>query len=141
MAGMGRIPSGRTRQPNRDQFAAYAVTVHEEDRADAPELPGWERYGTETLRWYNTWTSSPQAAVFTPTDWQRLHMLAALVDAYWRAPSVGLMSEIRLNESLLGATSVDRVRGRISIDRKPKQPVTVSAEDRQRRRLRLAEGS
>jgi hypothetical protein len=115
MSGMGPPPAENRRRTNKDTFAEAAVTVPADAEVDAPELPGWESYSTETLRWYNTWCKAPQAAAFTVTDWQRLHMLAPLVDEYWSKPTAKLMGEIRLNEALLGATHLDRMRGRIKI--------------------------
>lgn len=118
MAGMGPPPAERKR--NKDTFEEGVVSVPADAQVDAPELPGWEGYSTPTLAWYNTWCTAPQAALFTPTDWQRLHMLARLVEEYFAKPSTKLMSEIRISESLLGATHVDRMRGRIKLER-PKQ--------------------
>lgn len=48
--------------------------------------------------------------MFTVTDWQRLAMLAELVEAFFSSPSAALMAEIRLNEERLGATPTDRLR-------------------------------
>lgn len=143
MAGMGPPPAEKRRRTNKDTFAESTVTVPADAQVDAPELPGWEGYSTETLRWYNTWCASPQAVLFTPTDWQRLHMLAPLVDAYFAKPSTKLMAEIRLSESLLGATHVDRMRGRIKLER-PKaaqgRPGKV-ADMTEARRRRLTDAS
>lgn len=116
MPGMGPPPAEHKRRRNADTFAEGAVAVPADVQVGAPELPEFERYSTATLRWYNTWCASPQAAVFTVTDWQRLHMLAPLVDEYFAKPTTKLMSEIRLSESLLGATHVDRMRARIKLE-------------------------
>lgn len=64
------------------------------------------------MAWYETWRTSPQADAFLPTDWQRLHMLAVLVEEYWAEPKKELLSEIRLNEAALGGTAADRIRMR-----------------------------
>lgn len=74
-------------------------------------------WSEETRRWWSTWTTAPQAAFFTATDWQRIQTLLPIVERYWLAPSVPLMAEIRLNESLLGATVVDRMRLRWDLTR------------------------
>lgn len=90
----------------------------------APALPGAEDYDERTRVWYSTWADAPQNAIFTSTDWQRLHMLAPLVDRYYRTVSdpkaklyslTNLLAEIRQNEALLGATHVDRLKGRIKV--------------------------
>ena len=120
MPGMGPPPAEHKRRRNGDTFEEGAVSVPAEAQVDAPPLPGADGYSAPTLAWYATWCTAPQAALFTPTDWQRLHMLARLVEEYFAKPSTKLMSEIRISESLLGATHVDRMRGRIKLER-PKQ--------------------
>ncbi len=77
---------------------------------EVPPLPRRSSYLKATRDWYDGWATSPQASGFGGTDWTRLHMLAALVDAYWREPRASLMSEIRLNEAKLDATIEDRQR-------------------------------
>lgn len=144
MPGMGPPPSERKRRRNADTFEAAAVTVPADGTVDAPPLPGARKYVKATREWYATWCRSPQAAVFTVTDWQRLHMIAALVDQYFRAPTTKAMGEIRLNESLLGATHVDRMRARITVEQ-PK-PATGGApagvtDMREARRKRMTDAS
>lgn len=144
MAGMGPPPAENRRRTNLDTFEEGAVTVPADAQVEAPELPGWEGYRTETLRWYNTWTSAPQAAAFTVTDWQRLHMLAPLVDAYWAAPRKELLAEIRLNESLLGATHLDRLRARIKLGKSDQKALAAAqgvADLTAARRKRMSDAS
>jgi hypothetical protein len=69
-----------------------------------------------TRKWWQTWREAPQAQVFEATDWQRLAMLASLVDAFQLDPRAAALSEIRLNEERLGATVIDRVRARMRIE-------------------------
>lgn len=136
MAGNGPPPSENKRRRNKDEFAEHAVTVESGDEVHGPELPHADRYGESTLDWYETWRRAPQAAAFTVTDWQRLHMLAPIVDSYWEMPTTKLLSEIRLNESLLGATHVDRMRARIKVEApKPKTPAGVTDLTQRRRRI------
>ena len=106
-----------------------------------PALPDADGYRVETRRWYETWARSPQASRFISTDWQRLHMLAPLVDSYFASPTVTLVKELRLQESLLGATVIDRARLRWDV---PKDGATESATapkrettDERRNRLRV----
>lgn len=143
MAGMGPPPAENKRHRREDPFEASKVTVPADAPVDAPELPDFEGYSTSVLRWYNTWCASPQAALFTPTDWQRLHMLAPLIQEYFAKPSTKLMAEIRISESLLGATHVDRMRGRIKLEQ-PKaaqgKPGTV-ADMTEARRKRMTDAS
>lgn len=137
MAGNGPPPAENKRRRNADTFEDAAVTVSADGITSAPPLPGAKNYRPETRAWYETWTKAPQAAVFTVTDWQRLHMLAPIVDAFWAIPSTKLLSEIRLNESLLGATHLDRLRGRLKIEPpkpSPKRPPAGVTDLTQRRR-------
>jgi hypothetical protein len=136
MAGNGPPPSENKRRRNKDEFAEHAVTVDSGGEMHGPQLPDADRYEPVTVDWYETWRRAPQAAAFTVTDWQRLHMLAPIVDAYWKAPTTKLLSEIRLNESLLGATHVDRMRARIKVEPpKPKTPPGVTDLTQRRRRV------
>lgn len=138
MAGNGPPPSEHKRRRNADEFEEHAVTVEDDGQVHGPPLPFSSLYGPRTVDWYETWQRAPQAAAFTVTDWQRLHMLAPIVDAYWLEPTTKLFAEIRLNESLLGATHVDRMRGRIKVDT-PKKPGRLPADvpDMAERRRRL----
>lgn len=75
------------------------------------------KWRPETVDWYKTWCRAPQSGMFLETDWQRLHQIAGLVDAYYAMLDIGkvagaatIHSEIRRNEQLLGATPEDRLR-------------------------------
>lgn len=99
---------------------AYPATDLDARPIDAPELPKAKGYLPETIAWYATWCTSPQASQFLSTDWQRLHMIAPLVERYFRdvndpRPAIvraarGLLSEIAKLERQLGATAEDRLR-------------------------------
>ncbi|MGW0933648.1 phage terminase small subunit [Streptomyces sp. NPDC002666] len=143
MAGNGPPPSENRRRRNKDEFEEHAVTVPADAGVHGPELPGDVEYGPQTIVWYETWRRAPQAGAFVGTDWQRLHMLAPLVDQYFREPSTKFLSEIRLNESLLGATHVDRMRGRIKIEQ-PKETTRAPsgvADMSEARRRRMTDAS
>lgn len=144
MAGMGPPPSEHKRRRNADTFEGQGVTVPADgDALRGPELPHAALYGPQTVAWYETWRASPQAAVFVPTDWQRLIMLAPLVDAYYLEPSTKLLAEIRLNEGLLGATHADRLRARIKVEQPKPAPSAPPAgvADLTSRRRRLTDAS
>lgn len=115
MPGFGPPPNPMRRRRNRDTFAEASVTVSTDGTVHAPQLPNADDFSRHTREWYRTWCSSPQAQAFVATDWQRLHMLAPLVERYFAEPRKDLLAEIRLNEGLLGATHVDRLRARITI--------------------------
>ncbi|WP_263165416.1 hypothetical protein [Streptomyces sp. SCSIO ZS0520] len=114
MAGSGPPPSGNARRRNADPVAGTVLPANG-FCGPSPDLPGGHDYDTRTLGWYETWRSSPQAATFLATDWQRLHMLAELVEKYFEEPSKELLSEIRLNEAAIGALPADRARLRWSL--------------------------
>ncbi|MEU5976378.1 hypothetical protein [Streptomyces sp. NPDC047315] len=146
MAGYGPPPSERKVRRNKDDFEEQAVTIVADDEVRGPELPHSALYCPRTVDWYETWRRAPQAAVFVSTDWQRLQMLAPLVDAYFLEPSTKLLAEIRLSESLLGATHVDRMRGRITVELpKPAsggtRPPAGVADMRAARRKRMTDAS
>jgi hypothetical protein len=106
MAGKGRpaeLDSARTRR--RGGVRSLGGGGH-----SAAPPPLGSGYSERTRAWYATWAKSEQASEFSPTDWQRLHMLAPLVELYFTSPSKDLMAEIRQNESKLGATAEDRLR-------------------------------
>lgn len=144
MAGMGPPPAANKRRRNADTFDQATVTVAADKSLKGPALPSPGRgkaYSKQTKDWYATWRRAPQAAMFTNTDWQRLAMLAPIVDAYYRTPDTKLLSEIRLNESLLGATHVDRMRGRIAIAEKPTSASVPQGDELEERRRRLTDAS
>lgn len=136
MAGYGPPPSENKRRRNPDRYEGLQVTISADGKPEAPPLP--PGYGPDVGQWYATWCSAPQAQTFTVTDWQRLHMLAPLVARYFATPDKALMAEIRLNESLLGATHVDRLRARIKLaESEPEPPVPERDEVGERRRKRI----
>lgn len=142
MPGMGPPPAENKRRRNADTFAEAEMTVPADAKPKAPALPNARRFLKATRDWYATWCASPQASAFTVTDWQRLHMLAPLVDQFWRGPDAKLMSEIRINESLLGATHVDRMRGRIKVEQpKPAAGAGKGVDELAKRRRRLTDAS
>lgn len=139
MAGYGPPPAENRRRRNADRYEGHETAVPADGKTVAPALPAADSYSERTRVWYATWCSSPQAQAFTVTDWQRLHMLAPLVEAYFAKPDKHLMSEIRLNESLLGATYADRLRARLKLEtggeEKPPAVPDQVAEQRRKRIL------
>lgn len=105
-------PDSTSRRPT---FSMTTLTpdgiVRGPDLADVTDRT-WD---ADVLRWYQTWRESAQAQIFTATDWQRLALLAPLVEKHFSAPTGATMSEIRLNEERLGATVVDRMRARMVV--------------------------
>lgn len=137
MPGRGPAPNPERRRRNKDETPSTPIAP---GRAEAPELPGADGLRLETVQWYATWAESAQAAAFLSTDWQRLHMLARIVDRYYADPSTKDMAEIRLNEERLGATVADRLRSRMVLEEETKATParSVKASD-PRARLRAVE--
>ena len=140
MAGKGPPPKEGPKHGHRAAADQAVTSIPAEAKPlAAPLLPDASQYDHRTRGWYSRWASSPQATRFLMTDWQRLHMLAPLVDKFWRNPDRGLLAEIRLNEASLGATVVDRQRLRWQITPTPppesKLEKLREAEARQRERV------
>jgi hypothetical protein len=129
MAGRGPAPGFGAKPPSerrrRNREAPRVLLGAPPD--DYPPLP-WDDASEQTQEWYRTWATSRQASQFGVTDWLRLHELAPIVDEYYRTFDPKLFAEIRLNETLLGATIVDRIRLRWDVVDGP--------EDEPRRRMR-----
>jgi hypothetical protein len=115
MGTRGPLPKDPEKRQRRNASPATVEIPADARAVRVPALPGSKNYRPEVRRWYRTWSRSPQASLFTETDWQRLHMTAQLVDEYYRRPSAALLAEIRANETKLGATPDDRQRLRWSI--------------------------
>lgn len=67
--------------------------------------------------WLQDWHNSPQSRYFEITDWLRVCMTAVLVDQYVYEPSKALLAEIRINESYLAGTMLDRHKMQLKFDR------------------------
>ena len=118
MAGRGPAPKPVEKRQRRNADPVPSVVLDADARVSRPPaLPGAADLSPATRRWYRTWATSAQATLFTGTDWQRLHMLAPLVERYFEKHDAKVLAEIRLNEEKLGATIVDRQRARVDIRR------------------------
>lgn len=130
MPGRGPVPKPADQRRRRNADTVSGATVIDDGEIVGPELvdvTGRATWTEQTLRWWSTWQASAQAKLFISTDWQRLGMVAALVESYWKRPSMAALSEIRLNEERLGATVVDRQRARITVERPDAVPSTGDA--------------
>jgi hypothetical protein len=120
MGGRGPAPKSNPRRTNEHPSEKLEGTT----RVDVPPLANRGDYGPDTLRWWTTWVTSPQSEAFLPTDFERLQMLAPLVEQFWTTGDKNILSEIRLNEERLGATLRDRQSLRMTIS--PKEPAKPS---------------
>lgn len=147
MAGNGPTPATNRRRRNADTYADVQTTIQAGKTTlrgplfktvapdwldDHPDL--WDL----VEKWWNTWRRSPLAGAWLETDWSRLAMLVPLVASYYAKPHYTKLAEIRQNESLLGATHVDRLKARIKVeleDGPTDVPAGVAAIDDYRKRL------
>lgn len=116
MGRRGPVPADTALKPNQMGYTASTLPA---GGYTGPYPPLEGRHEPETEAWYETWATSPQAAVFLSTDWQRLQVLAYLYDDLYeptmndkggrQTSLTALVSEIRQNEARLGATVSDRL--------------------------------
>jgi hypothetical protein len=139
MAGRGPAPKvERSRARDTKPMVSLAPPA---DSPALPSRPDEEEWLPERLSWYEAWRTSPQASQFTATEWQRLYHIALLVDEFHDKPQTQLLSEIRLNETLLGATPLDRLRLRWDVKAESKPERKTARERRPDPRLRVVEGT
>lgn len=70
-------------------------------------------------RFWKTWSTSPQTAAWTETDWSELELTTKLVDGLYQG-DLKLAGEIRQRVAKWGATVEDRARLRMTFE-KPSQ--------------------
>jgi hypothetical protein len=108
--------------PKLPRFWQQEVTVWERDpdtREKHPVVKMVRRqYLARTRQWYETFARSPMATRFTATDWVRLADIAPLKDCFYRG-NHALASEIRQQETKLGATVRDRQDMRMRVAETP----------------------
>lgn len=114
MAGRGPAPKAAHQRPRdtRRRIDDRAIRVPDTPyEGDVPELPAAD-WHPATLQWWRTWTSAPQAHMFTATDWQFLIETAYLANAFYSG-NMSVASELRLRVAKFGATPEDRARLRL----------------------------
>lgn len=125
MSGVGPPPSANPRRRN-EQPEGHLEPGEVPERLK--KLRGRSTFGAMTQVWWDVWADCPQAEFFQATDWMRLQMIAPLVDAYFKKPGHYSLAEIRQNESLLGATVMDRMRLRMKPKEDGKGPDELPAD-------------
>lgn len=140
-------PEGQRRRSNAPAHGERELTRDGLTRGpELAELTGVNTWSPPTIAWFQTWRESPQAQVFEATDWQRLGMLAYLVEDFFGGMAdAKLLAEIRQNEERLGATYTDRQRARMRITAPdlatPDQPGLASVTRMEDIRARLAQAT
>lgn len=127
MAGRGPAPADQKRRRNKpegvDELLPFtgkapalpktyrAITYRTNKDGELEQRVKQQPFLKATKDWYEAWATSPMASKFAATDWNRLRMvIAPLFDRYQRLPSKDIAAELRLQESLLGGTAMDRQR-------------------------------
>ncbi len=118
----GPVPKDPSARQRRNRTSTAAVLTAQTG-AEVPEL-GLDVLPRTAAWWRDVWTS-PMAGEFDATDYHGLAMLAALVDAFWRAatnPSpladpLKLLAEIRQQSQRYGLSPIDRRRLQWEIER------------------------
>lgn len=132
MAGRGPAPKPADKRARRNN--AGAQTVLRAETVEPPELPRRYAADEDVARWWNTWVESPQAEIFSSTDWQYLLDTLPLVSAFYDG-ELKYGAEIRMRVAQFGATPQDRARLRMSFaaaddaDRK-RQPTIPASQSR-----------
>lgn len=131
MAGKGPAPADEKVRRNKD--AVPTAEVAHDDQLRGPELPDGvlpleESWHPQTVRWWNTWRRSPQAALFLETDWDFLLDTAAMHHAMWTRHRWDFASEVRLRTAKFGATVDDRARLRMKITPQDKPSTTEGSQ-------------
>lgn len=134
MAGRGPAPKENRVRRNADPVGTITLS---DPPANPPKLRGYAKYSAPTRDWWDAWVKSPMAGAFLPTDWQRLMMLAPLVEEYYKNPKPSLLAEIRLNEERLGGTILDRRRGGLEVAKRDERPKLAPVADIEARRKSL----
>ncbi|MGW0580498.1 phage terminase small subunit [Streptomyces sp. NPDC002920] len=78
-------------------------------------------------RFWKTWSTAPQTAAWTETDWAELELTAKLVDGLFKG-DLKLAGEIRQRVAKWGATVEDRARLRMTFDRTDENESAVPSE-------------
>lgn len=125
MAGRGPAPKDPATRRRRNLtppptilVAAAAPAEDESPILRGPALPGNVPWHEQTLLWWDTWRTAPQAQAMTTTDWDFLLDTAVLHDMFWSG-QVKVAAELRLRVAKFGATPEDRMRLRMQVTAPP----------------------
>lgn len=121
MSGKGFPPKdpSKRRRRNADPKPLTELTDDGVVRgSDLPEgvLPDEESWHPRTVMWWETWRRSPQAQMFTATDWDFLVDTALMHHVMWTKGRWEFASELRLRAAKFGATPEDRMRLRMTVE-------------------------
>ncbi|PWK81714.1 hypothetical protein C8D88_116126 [Lentzea atacamensis] len=130
MAGRGRAPKDPEKRVRRNADPIPTAELTTDGELRGLELPAdvlgeGEEWHPQTLRWWNTWRSSPQAQTFLQTDWDFLLDTALMHHTMWAKGRWEFAAELRLRAAKFGATPEDRARLRMKVT-DPDKPASDS---------------
>lgn len=139
MAGNGRRAPGSNNSDVRD----FVRSDGKIGGYELPEgvLPDGEEWHPLTVRWWNHWRSSPQAArMVTEPDWDFLLDTALIHHTMWKNGRWEFANEVRMRVAQFGATPAARRALKQEIDVPEEYPTgrksgsnVTSIEDRRKR--------
>ncbi len=120
----GRPPKPADKRARTNRDFAPQIELHFEP-CGVPELPSYREddegntitihWSRLTLDWWEDWINSPQAALFSKSDWRSLITTAFIHERFVRTQSLSAAAELRSREAAFGATPIDRLRLRMSL--------------------------
>lgn len=121
MAGKGPAPKDPSTRRRKNADPKPTDQLANDGRTRGPQLPKGvlpdaEDWHERTKLWWATWRKSPQAQLFTATDWDFLLDTALMHHVMWSKGRWEFAAEIRLRVGKFGATGEDRLRLRMEID-------------------------
>lgn len=139
MAGIGPPPKPSETRRRRNKVVTEELPATGATSAKPPALPATYKASSpsggppveveflpETIEWYETLCSSPEAAGLTPLNFLRLKDIAQLQDRFFRTGSLDVQKELRLQLAAFGATPADlRRTGREIPKAKDEKPSPV----------------
>lgn len=121
MPGPAPKPKNRRARNNKDDVPRMELKF---EPCEAPDLPTVSvdidgqlheiRWSPMTVEWWNDWRNSPQAEVFSRSDWRSLLTTAMVAEKFHRTWEVRYAAELRQREAAFGATPIDRLRLRMA---------------------------
>lgn len=90
MGARGPAAKAPDQRRNRVKPAAPEVEIKADavDATPAPELPAGN-WHPHVIRWWQAWTNTPAARLFTTTEWERLLRALPVCQNYWHAVDQG----------------------------------------------------
>ncbi len=141
---MAPTPKPRNARARRNADTAQRIELTFEP-GEQPELPTVFvdvegklheiKWSPLTLDWWQDWCESPQARIFSKSDWRSLLTTAFVAEKFHRTWEVKYATELRNREAAFGATPIDRLRLRMAWHEDAERGIRVSeAEEKARQK-------